>query len=100
MNGTQNHVHILLELHPTVSLSNLMRDMKACSSGWIKSNKKMPLFKGWGREYAAFVCSFNVKEIVYAYIVNQQEHHKKESFEDEFARMIKENGLIPCKYNE
>jgi putative transposase len=93
MNGMPDHIHILLEINPTVNLSDLIRDIKRSSSIWIKQNNVMPSFKKWSHEYAAFSCSFEAKERVKSYIINQQEHHKKEAFECEFNRLVEEHGL-------
>ena len=93
MNAMPEHIHILLELNPTERLSDLMRDIKANSSSWIKSSNKMPLFKGWGKEYAAFGVSHEARERVYNYILNQQEHHRKETFDHEYERLVGNIGM-------
>ena len=93
MNAMPEHIHILLELNPTERLSDLMRDIKANSSAWIKSSNKMPLFKGWGKEYAAFGVSHEARERVYNYILNQQEHHRKETFDHEYERLVGNIGM-------
>lgn len=98
INGTSDHVHILLELHSTICLSDLVRDIKRGTTKWIKEKRVMPLFNGWGKEYAAFSCSFDAKESVKSYIINQQVHHRTESTENEYMRLLNENGL--SYYNE
>jgi putative transposase len=100
MNGMEDHLHILLELHPTVPLSDLVRDIKRSSSLWIKENKKIPLFKGWSEGYAAFACSFEIKEKVKTYIINQQLHHMQETLENEYCRLAMKNGLTPYEKKE
>lgn len=54
MNGIANHLHMLVELHPSVALSNLMQSLKQSSSIWLKSNAHFPYFEGWASEYYAF----------------------------------------------
>ena len=63
--GIENHIHMLIHLHPDVNLSALMRDIKQSSSKWVKSNPQLfPLFRGWGKEYGAFSCSCSAKESI------------------------------------
>jgi hypothetical protein len=76
----------------------LIRDIKRGSTRWIKEKNIMPLFNGWSKEYAAFSCSFDIKDIVKNYIINQQTHHQTETIDNEYQRLISENGLI--YYNE
>ncbi len=83
MNGVANHVHMLIELHPTVALSTLVRDIKRSSSIWLSNNQNFPDFDGWAHEYFAFSKSFEDKQMVYNYILNQEQHHNLVSFDDE-----------------
>ena len=94
INGMEDHLHILCDLHPIVALANYLRDMKTSSSIWLKQNGKFPAFDGWADGYAAFTYSWKDKDMIIDYIKNQQEHHKKESFEDELRRLLKENGIV------
>jgi REP element-mobilizing transposase RayT len=51
INGIENHIHLLVNLHPSVRLSDLVRDIKLSSSQWIKQNRdSFPQFAGWGKE--------------------------------------------------
>ena len=93
MNGLPDHIHLLLELSTTVSLSQLVRDLKRSSSIWLKNSNKIPQFKGWSKEYAAFSCSFELKDRTRQYIMNQQSHHLNESTDEEYKRMLESNGL-------
>ena len=55
INGIENHIHLLVDLHPSVRLSDLVRDIKLSTSHWIKQNQdSFPQFAGWGKEYGAF----------------------------------------------
>ena len=50
INGIENHIHLLINLHPSVRLSDLVRDIKLATSQWMKQNKDaFPLFSGWGK---------------------------------------------------
>ena len=89
----EDHLHILCDLHPTIALAEYMRDIKTSSSIWIKQSEKFPQFQGWAEGYAALTYSWKDKERIVNYIKNQQEHHKKESFEDELKRLLMEQGI-------
>ncbi len=92
INGTNNHIHILLDLHPSIALSSLVREIKRSSSMWMKGNSNFAKFGGWGREYFAFSCSSREIEAVKHYIENQRSHHGFVSFEDELCRIVERNG--------
>ncbi len=89
----EDHLHILCDLHPTIALADYLRDIKTSSSIWLKQSGKFPDFEGWADGYAAFTYAWRDKEMIANYIKNQQEHHKRESFEDELKRLLKENGI-------
>ena len=97
INGVEDHVHIFTHLHPSVSLSNIVKDIKLASSDWIKNNKIFPLFEGWQDGYAAFTKSDNDKDTVINYIKNQEKHHRKKSFKEELQALLQEAGV---KYNK
>ena len=99
INGIENHIHILSDLHPSIALADFMCDIKASSSLWLKQSGKFPNFEGWADGYAALTYSWRDKAMIVNYIKNQQEHHKKESFKDELRRLLKEHGIeIDEKY--
>lgn len=81
------------ELAPTVALSDLVRDIKQGSSKWAKQQVFFPQFSGWGKEYGAFSCSSRDKDKIIGYIINQREHHKASSFEEEYREMIELSGI-------
>ena len=91
INGVQNHIHILTDIHPSVAPADFVKDIKVYSSLWIKRSGLFPGFEGWA--YASLTCSFRDLERLIAYIKNQQSHHCKESFEDEYRRLIEEAGI-------
>ena len=94
INGIENHIHLLINLHPSVRLADLVRDIKLSTSQWIKQNRdKFPLFAGWGKEYGAFSYALRDKEMVANYIKNQRSHHQQESFEDEYRKHLMNAGL-------
>jgi len=93
INGMEDHIHILSDLHPSVSLADYIKTIKVATSLWLKQSDDFPLFRGWSEGYAAFTYSFQEKDRIISYIKSQQEHHKKENSENEWKRLLKENGL-------
>ena len=94
VNGIENHIHLLVHLHPSVCLSDLVRDIKLSTSQWMKQHRDLfPQFAGWGKEYGAFTYALRDKEMVANYIRNQRFHHERESFEDEYRKHLEHAGL-------
>jgi len=93
INGVQNHIHILTDMHPSIAPADFVKDIKVYSSLWIKKSGLFPGFEGWAEGYASLTCSFGDLERLITYIKNQQSHHYKESFEDEYRRLIEEAGI-------
>jgi REP element-mobilizing transposase RayT len=91
--GTENHIHLLIDMHPTFALSDLMRDIKEHSSKWLARNPNFPDFEGWAVSFAGFTYSLNDKQTIIDYIKNQKEHHKTISFEEEYRRFLIDNGI-------
>jgi REP element-mobilizing transposase RayT len=99
INGIEDHIHMLVDLHPNYALADFMREIKTSSSIWVKQSGKFSNFEGWADGYAALTYSYRDKDMIVNYIKNQQEHHYKESFEAELRRLLKENGIeIDEKY--
>jgi len=87
--GWMDHVHIFYGMPPTKNISELMRVVKASSSKWINENS---LVKGkfqWQEGYAAFSYSRSQRDTVINYIMQQEEHHRKKSFKEEYLEMLK-----------
>ena len=93
INGMEDHIHILSDLHPSLALADYIRDIKVSSSKWMKESGLFPDFKGWGIKYCALTYSYNDRNMIINYIKNQQEHHKKESFQDEIKRLFMEQSI-------
>jgi len=93
INSMSDHVHILFTMPATIALSDFMKAIKASSSKIIKSIEGFEKFKAWGEGYAALSCSLRDKDKIIQYIINQQEHHKKVTFKDEYLSFIKAMGL-------
>jgi putative transposase len=93
INGVENHLHILTDLHPSIALADFMRDVKVSSSLWMKRGDLFPAFNGWADGYGSFTCSYKDEGRLIDYIKNQQEHHRKKSFEDEYRILLIESGV-------
>ena len=92
--GIENHIHLLVNLHPSVPLADLVRDIKLASSQWLKRQPSLfPNFVGWGKEYGAFSYALRDRDMVANYIAKQREHHNRETFEQEFQKHIERAGL-------
>jgi len=89
----EDHLHILTHIHPTVALATLVKDIKLASIDFIKSEGIFPDFEGWQNGYGAFTVSQRDKDQLINYIKNQETHHKKETFYDEYKRLIEEHGI-------
>ncbi len=93
INGIADHIHIFTDLHPTLSLSNFVKDIKVASSIWLKENENFPLFEGWQVGYSAFTYSVRERDMIINYVKKQKTHHDKENFYEEYKRMLIESGV-------
>ncbi|MBS7256698.1 IS200/IS605 family transposase [Flavobacterium branchiicola] len=88
VNGVEDHVHCLLALKPTISISDLMKAVKGKSSRYINENKLTKDKFEWQEGYGVFSYSKSQIDSVYKYIANQEQHHKKQSFNDEYLNFL------------
>ena len=93
VNGMEEHIHILSDLHPSIALADYLREIKTTSSIWLKESGNFPHFEGWADGYAALTCGWRDKEKVISYIKNQQEHHQRYTFEQELRKMLETHGV-------
>ncbi len=87
--GWLDHVHVFFELPPNSKISDLMRDLKACSSKWINDNKLIQGKFQWQEGYGAFSYSCSQRHKVINYILTQEDHHKTKTFREEYLGMLK-----------
>lgn len=90
VNGVEDHVHCFVSLKPVVSVSELMKAVKAKSSKYINDYHLTKKRFEWQRGYGVFSYSQSHIDKVYHYIKNQEEHHKKQFFKDEYLELLKE----------
>lgn len=89
INGMPDHLHVLLSIKPNCLLSDLMRDIKAGSSKWINEKKFVAGKFQWQEGFGSFSVSQSQLDKVISYIDNQENHHKKKSFKEEYVEFLK-----------
>ena len=90
--GVEDHVHILLRHSRTEAIAKVVGTVKSRSSAWAKDVGRVSGFE-WQAGYGAFSVGWREIEIERRYIENQEEHHRKVSFREEYLRMLSENGI-------
>ena len=91
--GVADHVHILCRLGRTIAIADLVKELKRDSSKWLKEKSPDLADFYWQNGYGAFSISPGHVEALRAYIARQEEHHRTESFQDEFRRLLTKYGL-------
>ena len=89
INGMPDHIHILIGMRPTQSISDLMQDIKGSSSKWINQKGFIKVKFEWQEGYGAFSYGKSQVKDVIAYIENQEQHHSKKTFRDEYMDFLK-----------
>lgn len=84
-----DHTHIFVGMHPTISPAKLMEQAKSSSSKWLNNKNYIPGKFSWQDGYGAFTYSKSHIDNVVKYILNQPEHHKKQSFKNEYLLFLK-----------
>lgn len=95
--GVEDHIHILCIMSKNIALAKLMEDVKRHSSRWIKTKDKYYENFAWQGGYGCFSVSQSVVERTKRYILNQERHHHKTDFKEEYLAFLKEYGV---EYNE
>lgn len=89
---SDDHVHLLLSIPSTITISGAMRIMKSESSRWMHDARGQQSFE-WQEGYGAFSIGHSQVQSTLAYIANQQEHHRKRDFQEEFITFLKKNEI-------
>ena len=95
--GMPDHVHLLMELSNLDKFTDLVRDTKAASSLWIHKTFPEAYAFNWQEGFGSFSVSYSSIERARTYIQNQEKHHQKISFEEEYIKLLKRHGI---KYDE
>jgi putative transposase len=93
INGTADHVHLLVSLPPTVAISDALRFLKSNSSGWVHDKWPKRRAFAWQLGYGAFSVSKSNAPEVLKYIANQEMHHRKLSFKEELIEFLKKHEI-------
>ena len=88
VNGVEDHVHVFVGLKPSMALSDLVRDVKNNSSNFINENKWVRGKFNWQEGYGAFSYGHSQIETVFNYITNQETHHARQTFKDEYVDFL------------
>jgi REP element-mobilizing transposase RayT len=94
INSVEDHVHLLFDLSRTVSVSQVVEDVKKSSSKWIKTQGSMFSSFSWQSGYGAFAVSEAKVAIVRAYIADQREHHRKKTFQEEYRQFLEKHNIV------
>ncbi len=97
VNGMPDHIHAFVGLKPSIAISDLVRDIKNNSSNFINEKKWIKGKFSWQSGYGAFSYSRSQIDKVYNYILNQEKHHKKRTFREEYIELLKK---FEIEFNE
>ena len=84
-----DHLHILIGLKPSKALADLVRDIKSDSSDWVNRKKLTRGKFGWQEGYGAFSYGHSQLDMIVRYIMNQEKHHRRRSFRDEYLTLLR-----------
>ncbi len=93
INNVPDHIHLLVGMRPKQSISDLMEKVKSDSSAWINDNHLTKGHFNWQPGYGAFSLSKSHVERCIQYIMNQEEHHQKIGFRDEYLDLLRKNEI-------
>jgi REP element-mobilizing transposase RayT len=88
INGTSNHIHILIGMTPTCCLSDLVRELKKASNSFVNEHKLCSYIFRWQEGFGAFSYSRSQIDNVVKYVLDQKKHHAKKTFKDEFLEFL------------
>ncbi|MCS6806792.1 MAG: IS200/IS605 family transposase [Acidobacteriota bacterium] len=91
--GIRDHVHMLVGLTSSHRLDYFVRDLKADSSEWVHREVGQRIF-AWQKGYGAFTVSPSSIEAVKRYVLNQENHHRRKTFQEEYVELLKASGIV------
>ncbi len=89
VNGVTNHVHLFVGLKPSIALSDLVRDVKNNTTNFINEQQFVRGNFSWQAGFGAFSYAHSQIEKVFQYIANQEEHHRKKTFKEEYLELLR-----------
>ena len=93
VNGVSDHIHCFIGLKPSIAISDLVRDIKNNSTNFINDRKFIKGKFRWQEGFGVFSYSQSQIKDVYNYILNQEEHHRKKTFNDEYIEFLNDNQV-------
>lgn len=93
INGMADHVHILVDIHPNIALSDLVKSVKQSSSVWLGKSPLFPSFDRWADGYYAVSIGVDGIEACKQYIIGQEQHHAYHGLDEEIKQISRYNGL-------
>jgi putative transposase len=100
INGMPDHIHLLFLQNPNKSISEIVKQIKGASSHFVNQEKLIKHPFAWQTGYGVFSVSESQIEKVFYYIQNQQEHHRKRTFEDEYNEFLKHHNVLKPSISE
>lgn len=94
INGVSNHIHFLIGLNPAEALSALVKEVKRCSTNYINEQRWLLGKFGWQEGFGGFSYSRSQLDNVINYIENQEKHHQKKTFREEYMEMLKKFDVV------
>ncbi|MBC8005510.1 MAG: IS200/IS605 family transposase [Verrucomicrobia bacterium] len=88
-----DHIHIFIGYYMSELIPDLVEEIKTSSNAWIKNNHLTPFKFEWQKGYGAFTYSHSQIDAVVKYIINQERHHHKQSFKEEYLEILSKNGI-------
>jgi putative transposase len=93
INSVEDHIHILFELARTATVSAVVEEVKTASSKWLKTQPGITAAFAWQSGYGVFSVSASNLTTVKEYVADQQEHHRKRSFQDELRALLDKHAI-------
>ena len=94
INGVPNHIHFLIGLNPAEALSDLVKEVKRCSTNYVNEQRWLHGRFSWQEGYGGFSYSRSQLDKVIKYIENQEKHHQKKTFREEYIEMLKKFEVV------
>lgn len=91
--GMPDHIHVVIQIKPDVSVAEIVRLVKANSSKWANERPDSGGGFAWQRGYGAFTVSLSQLDAVREYVRGQEEHHRHKTFQEEFVEFLKRHGV-------
>ena len=96
VNGTGDHIHLLISIKPDITVSSMVKEIKVASNEYINSHKLTPVKFQWQDGFGVFSVSPSILNATIEYIKNQEEHHRTKTYIEEYEALLK---IYDIEYN-